>query len=137
MSSVNYLNCPKIMVENEVKTLQSQCWSVLSFLDIQEIPSVSRLVTDPPAGQTEGENSLPSNLSWSSTEDCEAKQLEEQEEEENGPSVLRRLSPNILFSLQSPGSSERTSRTTSRPGYFISSLEINIFPGSLLRSFFK
>ena len=94
----------------------------MSFVDIQEIPSVSRLVTDLPAVQTEGESSLPSNLSWSSTEDCEVKEVEvedgegeeEEEEEENGPSVLRRLSPNILFSLQSPASSERTSRTTSR-----------------------
>ena len=63
----------------------------MSFVDIQEIPSVSRLVTDPPVVQTEGESSLPSNLSWSSTEDCEVKEMEvedgeveeEEEEEEN------------------------------------------------------
>ena len=94
-------------------TLQSRC-CVLSFLDIQEIPSVSRLVSDLPDVPAEGESSLPSNLSWSSTEDCEAR--EKEEEKEDGPSILRRLSPNILFSLQSQASSERTSRTTSRPG---------------------
>ena len=87
---------------------------MLRYVDVQELPSVSRLVSDLPDAPTEGENSLPSNLSWSSTEDCEAR--EEEEEKEDGPSILRRLSPNILFSLQSQASSERTSRTTSRPG---------------------
>lgn len=87
---------------------------MLSYVDVQELPSVSRLVSDLPDAPTEGENSLPSNLSWSSTEDCEAR--EEEEEKEDGPSILRRLSPNILFSLQSQASSERTSRTTSRLG---------------------
>ena len=87
---------------------------MLRYDDVQELPSVSRLVSDLPDAPTEGENSLPSNLSWSSTEDCEAR--EEEEEKEDGPSILRRLSPNILFSLQSQASSERTSRTTSRPG---------------------
>ena len=87
---------------------------MLSFVDIQEIPSISRLVSDLPDLPAEGENSLPSNLSWSSTEDCEAGG--EEEEKEDGPSILRRLSPNILFSLQSRASSERTSRTASRAG---------------------
>ena len=91
---------------------------MLSFVDIQEIPTVSRLVSALPDVPAEGENSLPSNLSWSSMEECEGggDEKEEEEEEEDGASILRRLSPNILFSLQSRASSERTSRTTSRAG---------------------
>ena len=92
---------------------------MLSFVDIQEIPTVSRLVSALPDVPAEGENSLPSNLSWSTTEECEGggeEREEEEEEEEDGASILRRLSPNILFSLQSRASSERTSRTTSRAG---------------------
>ena len=76
------------------------------YFDMKELPSVSRLVSESDrqrerAGEGEGESSLPSNLSWSSTETPSIPQ-----ESSQPPPTFRRLSPRVLFTLQSPLRSE-------------------------------